>query len=127
MIERALIDALKASRVGFDNMPVFFNFIPEDVNTAVMIDTPIPGFEIDPELPGYYNDITEVVVRHVDPEKGFELCQSAMSELNVTNRQYGGYHFNYVRPVSEPTAYPLSKGGMREFAIRFEFSCYRVN
>lgn len=127
MIERALAGILKSSRVGFDHMPVFFNFIPEDVNVAAMIDTPIPGYEIDPDLPGYYNDITEVVIRHVDPEKGFDLCRATMSVLNVINQQHGGYHFNYVRPVSEPTAYPLSNGGMREFAMRFEFSCYRVN
>jgi len=127
MIERALVTALKDSRVGFDSLPVFFNFIPESEHVAVMIDTPIPGFEIDPELPGYYNDVTEVVVRHVDPEKGFELCKTAMSVLNVINRQYAGYHFNYIRPISEPTGYPLPDSGVREFAVRFEFSCYRVD
>lgn len=127
MIEQALIEGIKRSRVGFDNVPVFYNFIPEDVTVAIMIDTPIPGFEIDPELPGYFNDIIEVVLRHSDPKAGIDLCRGAMKVLNVVNQRFGDYHFNYVRPISEPTAFPLSKGGLREFAVRFEFSCYRLD
>ncbi|MFP3342690.1 minor capsid protein [Halomonas sp. SIMBA_159] len=126
MIERAIVQGLKDSRVGFEKTPVFFNFMPETVNFAIMVDTPIPGFEIDPELPGYYNDIIEIVVRHSDPEAGFALCQKAMKVLNVTNQRFGDYHFNHVRPISEPTTYPISNGGLFEFAFRLEFSCYRL-
>lgn len=127
MIERAIIQGLKNSRVGFENTPVFFNTIPESVTFGIMVDTPIPGFEIDPELPGYFNDIIEIVVRHFDPEEGFKLCKLAMDVLNVVNQRYGDYHFNHVRPISEPTVYPLSKGGLFEFAFRLEFSCYRFD
>lgn len=126
MIERALVQGLKDSRVGFDKAPVFFNFIPENVTFAIMVDTPIPGFEIDPELPGYFNDIIEIVVRHSDPEQGIKLCRLAMEVLDVTDHRLGDYHFNYVRPISEPTVFPVSKGGLLEFALRFEFSCYRL-
>lgn len=127
MIERAFVAAMMLSSEELDGLPIFFNFIPENAKSAIMVDTPIPGYEIDPELPGYYNDVTEVVVRHADPERGFEVCQAAMRVLNVINQQYAGYHFNYIRPVTEPTAYPLAKSGLREFAVRFEFSCYRVD
>lgn len=125
MIEKALIDGIKQDPRLAD-IPAFFNFIPEDALIALMIDTPIPGFEIDPELPGYFNDIIELVVRHSDPKQGNDLCRVAMTVLDVMNQRFGDYHFNYVRPISEPTVYPLSKGGLREFAVRFEFSCYRV-
>lgn len=127
MIEKTLVDYIKASPIGSDGISAFFNFIPESARVAIMIDTPIPGFEIDPELPGYYNDVIEVVVRHTDPQRGFLLCQRAMQVLNVVNCQIGDYHFNYVRPISEPSAYPLSQGGLLEFAVRFEFSCYRID
>ncbi|MGY2462242.1 phage tail terminator protein [Vreelandella sulfidaeris] len=127
MIEKAIIDCIKASPIAVNGIPTFFNFIPDTAHIAIMIDTPIPGFEIDHELPGYYKDVIEVVVRHSDPKAGFDLCREAMQVLNVVNRVLGDYHFNYVRPTNEPTAYPVSKGGLREFAVRFEFSCYRVD
>ena len=127
MIERAIIEALERSRLGFETYPIFYNTIPESVPVAVMVDTPIPGFEIDPELPGYFNDMIEIVIRHNDPEAGINLCRKVMKVLEVRSLRIGGYHFNHIRPVSEPTAYPLSAAGNGEFAVRFEFSCYRVD
>lgn len=74
-----------------------------------MIDTPIPGFEIDHELPGYYKDVIEVVVRHSDPKAGFDLCREAMQVLNVVNRVLGDYHFNYVRPTTSLPRIPFRR------------------
>lgn len=127
MIEQAIISALRESRFGFDAIPIFFNHIPEDVEVGAMIDTPIPGYEIDPDWPGYFNDMTELVIRHPDPQEGFRLCREAMKILTVRSQTFDGYHFNHIRPVTEPTAYPVSTSGSREFAIRFDFSCYRID
>jgi len=123
MIAMAIANRLRGV---IDDAPVHFNFIPADEQIAIMVDSPIPGFELDPELPGYFNDMFEVVIRHTTARHGLELCRQAVDKLVITNQRFGDYHFNFIRAITEPAVYPTAKSGLREFAVRFEFSCYQA-
>jgi hypothetical protein len=104
---------------------LFLTFMPHSVRRGVLLRADQAGTPIDHELVGLYRTEFQLIVRHDDPVKGDELAKAASRALTVVETTVGGSMYAlYIRPRHLPIVYPVSDGGLLEFAVNFD-TCFR--
>ncbi len=116
-----LADMLEGAAVGVKGQTVFLHMMPEDAEKAVLLRSPLSGTKINYEIKGYYRTDFQVIVRSHSYAEADALMKAViatltMSEKSVNNELY----FQFCRPLTEPVAFPLSKGNLLEFNVSFD-------
>ena len=118
---KPLIERLVERKVGTPGRTLFINMIPADATRGVLLRNPLVGTKINYELPGYYKTEFQLIARAGSYEVGEALIEKAIAALTIGHgERLGNYVFRYSRPQTEPSAYPLSKGNLLEFAVDFD-------
>lgn len=113
---------LEENGVGTIGKDIFVQHLPERAaSTSIMLKNSLEGTPIDHELPGYRRGRFQAVIRCKANkfEEGEELAQLVSDTLTCYEKAIGEFHFNYLRPISEPVAYQLSDGANYEFSVNF--------
>lgn len=104
---------------------LFSHFLPADVTVGVMLrNTPV-GTQINPEVPDLRKAPFQVIVRDTDFAHGAARADEISKVLNFLEKELTGMATKYMRPRTEPYAYPLSAGNLWEFMVNFD-CCYVV-
>ena len=118
---KPLIDRLEQGGVGQPGRTLFINMIPADATRGVLLRNPLIGTKINYELPGYYKTEFQVIARAGSYEAAEMLIEKTVKQLTLGHgERLGNYVLRHCRPQTEPSAYPLSKGNLLEFAVDFD-------
>ena len=96
--------------------------MPAECVLGVLLRNPLAGTKINYELPGYYKTIFKVIVRAQNYTDGTALMQTVYDTMTLTETVVGTMTINFLRPLTMPASFPLSKGNLIEFAADFEVS-----
>jgi hypothetical protein len=99
---------------------IFINMIPVESPSGILLRNRLQGTVIDHELPGFYKTRFQVIVRATSYPAGEELIGQVLAALSISETQVGSMHIRYMRPVTLPVVFPLSKGNLLEFAADFD-------
>jgi hypothetical protein len=123
-----LVNRLEALKLGAKGETLFVNMLPAEARQAVLVRSPLNGTPINYELPGYYRANFTVIVRTpaAEYEKGLALMKKVTAALSVENLQVEDQFFNYVRPLTQPVVFPLSKGNLMEISAQFDANYVEV-
>lgn len=121
-----LAEHLQAKKVGVMGKSIYINMLPIDVSLGALLRNDLNGTEIDYELIGYSRTRFQAIVRAPTYPQGESLMEKLTQAITVNNTRMGMYHFNYIRPRTEPVVFPLSEGNLLEFSVYFDVSCYKV-
>lgn len=114
-----IAEKLEADGVGVQAETIFINMIPAEAPQGVLLRNPLQGTKIDYELPGFYKTTFKVIVRAATYPDGSDLLQRVTDSLSVDNQQIGPMFVKYMRPLTKPVTFPLSKGNLLEIATEF--------
>lgn len=117
------LEGLGYGRRGKD---IFALHMPEKATVGILLLNPLQGVPIDHELPGYRKGHFTVIIRHSSYSDGKELAEQISNELTLLEKQLTDVLIKYVRPRTEPIAFPNSKGDNLEFAVTFD-TAYILN
>jgi len=106
--------------LGEQGKNLFINMIPAEAPIAILLRNPLQGTPIDYELPGFYRTKFKVIVRSSNYAAGDQLINDVCAVLTVVETQVGAMFVRYMRPVTMPVVFPLSKGNLLEFAVDFD-------
>ena len=122
----SIANYLQSKNVGTVAKTIYVNMLPIDVSLGILLRNDLNGVEIDYELRGYSKFRFQAIVRAPSYFQGENLMQKLSDALTLVNTQIDEYHFNYIRPRTEPVVFPLSEGNFLEFSIYLDASCYRT-
>lgn len=113
--------AQKLEDDGFGVMgtSIFINMIPIECPEGILLRNKLSGTAVDYELPGYYKTTFQLIVRTQDYAAGDALIEGVIDALTLSNKALGTMSFIYMRPITMPVVFPLSKGNLLEFAADF--------
>lgn len=113
--------AQKLEDDGFGVMgtSIFINMIPIECPEGILLRNKLSGTIVDYELPGYYKTTFQLIVRTQDYAAGDTLIEGICEKLTLNNKMLGAMRFIYMRPITLPVVFPLSKGNLLEFAADF--------
>jgi len=111
---------LEQEGFGTPGVDIFIFFMPDDVEQGILLVDTIVGTRIDHELPGYRNGKFQLIVRHQDYEEGMKLALDASEALTILETEYDDVIIKYLRPRTDPVAFPPSEGDNLEFAAVFD-------
>ena len=118
---KPLIDRLVELEVGLPGRTLFINMIPAEATRCVLLRNPLVGTKINYELPGFYKTKFQLIARAGNYEAGEALAEKAIEALTMGHgTRVGNYVIRHCRPLTHPSAYPLSKGNLLEFAVDFD-------
>lgn len=116
-----LTQRLEELNVGVQGKTIFINMIPADATRGVLLRNPLTGTPINYELPGFYRTEFQLIARAGDYQAGEALVEKATAALTLSaGTALGTMRFRHCRPKTHPSAYPLSKGNLLEFACDFD-------
>lgn len=107
---------------GVQGENIFINMIPAERPVCIMVRNKLQGTLIDYELPGFYKTRFQLIVRAGDYVTGDKLISEVCDALTLTERQIGDMFVRYMRPVTMPVVFPLSKGNLLEFTNDFDIA-----
>lgn len=113
---------LQEQALGRPGQSLFVDFLPADKD-GILLRQPSTGSLIDHELPGYTKTSFMLIVRGNGREKCKKLILDAMQALTISGKTVAGMHINYMRPRTEPLAFPLSAGNKVEYSTNID-CCY---
>lgn len=126
MIIEQFAQYLQDKGLGTLNRNIFCFRMPAEITNGYLIVYPNDGIRLDPELKGYYQDIFPFIIRGASLTEVTRLADAAMNVVDALHVEAGGFHFNYIRPLSLPIIYPPNDGNTYEAGISIEFSGYMV-
>lgn len=115
-----LAQKLETDLVGVMGTSIFINMIPAECPQGILLRNRLPGTKIDYELPGYYKARFQLIARAQDYAVGEALINQAFASLTMKETTLGSMSIRFIRPVTLPAVFPLSKGNLLEFAADFE-------
>ena len=115
-----LINKIHATNIGTKGKNLFVNMMPSEIDNAILLRTPLGGTRIDYYLPGYLKAEFQVIVRSVGYDTGLAVLKQLTDFLTFGELQIETQYFNYCRPRSTPSVYPLSKGNLIEYNVLFD-------
>lgn len=106
---------------------LFLNLFPAEVETGVLLRSPLTGTRIDYELPEYRKSSFQVIVRtHAHKySTGEAMAKAIFDALTFEETQLNSIFIKYVRPKHEPVSFRGSPGNNVEFSINFEI-CFVI-
>lgn len=126
MIIEQFAQYLQDKGLGTMNRNIFCFRMPADVTSGYLIVYPNDGILLDHELKGYYQDAFPFIIRGASLTEVTRLADAALAVVDALNVEAGGFHFNYIRPLTLPIIYPPNDGNTYEAGITIEFSGYMV-
>jgi len=117
-----LANLIQDNGLGRQGETLFVHMLPAEAERGILLRTPLSGTPIDYELPGYYKAQFQLIVRipAADYEAGEQLVNDVIASLTMSETQVEEVFFNYSRPRTKPTPFPLSKGNLIEFNVMFD-------
>lgn len=116
-----IANKLQTDALGVMGKSIFINMIPVECPRGILLRNPLQGTRIDYELPGYYKTQFKVIVRAQDYADGDAFTKSVFTSLTSPSEQMlGTMRVVYMRPLTLPVVFPLSKGNLLEFSADFE-------
>lgn len=115
-----IAQTLEEAGVGVMAETIFINMIPIDCQEGVLLRNKLSGTYIDYELPGYYKTRFQVIVRTKSVPVGEERMAQVFDALTLCEAQVTDMYIRYLRPVTMPITFPLSKGNLLEISADFE-------
>lgn len=115
-----LAQKMEIDGLGILGTDIFINMIPAECKQGILLRNPLRGTAIDYELPGYYKAKFQLIVRAQGYPEGEELINAAFASLTLSNVALGVMQVQFMRPITKPVVFPLSKGNLLEFAADFE-------
>ena len=112
-----IAEYLQDNGLGVMGENLFVNMMPVDCLSGILLRDPPTGAEIDYELPGYFKSHFRLIVRATNYEQGRELIESAAAALTISDTSIGDIYFRFMRPRTQPVAFPISPGNLMEFLI----------
>lgn len=116
----SIAEKLELDGVGNRAFDIFINHLPTEAERAILLRDPYIGTPIDPELPNYRVTRFNVAARAKSYQEGKELMSQVMRSLTLSNTALTGMEVRYIRPRTEPIAFPMSQAGMFEFLVIFD-------
>jgi len=117
-----LANLIESAGLGVKGDTLFLNMLPAEVESGILLRSPLQGTPIDYELPGYYRSEFRLIVRGRDYVAADTLIGNVVTTLTLTNQTADTMRFNFCRPKTKPVSFPLSDGNLYEFAVDFEAS-----
>jgi len=108
---------------------LFLFDMPADCIAGILVKMPLTGVAIDHELPGYYHDDIQVIVRAAKFATGQAMADQVMAALTLYEHEFrdgGGVllmKVNHMLPRTLPIVYRRSEGNQREWSMNFMCSC----
>lgn len=115
-----LAQKMEVDGLGILGETIFINMIPAECKQGILLRNPLRGTKIDYELPGYYKAKFQLIVRSQSYDQGDELINAAFTSLTLSDVVVGTMAVQFMRPLTKPVVFPLSKGNLLEFAADFE-------
>lgn len=116
-----LAQRLEDQGVGVQGKSIFAYMMPAAATTAVMVRNELSGTRINHQLPGYFKTRVQVIARGPDYVTAEALMTRAIAALTLpADTVLGTMTFNFCRPETLPSAFPLSGGNLIEFNTYFE-------
>lgn len=111
---------LEAAGLGKKGESIFLNMLPAEAEHAVLLRPRFTGEKVNYELPGYYKNVIQVIVRVRDFSEGEQFADQVNAALMVNEANVGNMFVRYMRPSMKPVPYPLSNGNFFEFNTLFD-------
>lgn len=115
-----LAQKMETDGLGVLGETIFINMIPAECHRGILLRNPLRGTAINYELPGYYKAKFQLIARAQDYTQGDTLINAAFVSLTLSNVTLGPMALQFMRPITKPVVFPLSKGNLLEFAADFE-------
>ena len=119
-----LIEDAGLAKSGID---LFLHSFPAEIETGVLVRSPLGGTKVDYELPEYRKTSFQIIVRtHTQKYlSGDAIARSIFKELNLSEVQLDSIFVKYLRPRHEPVSFRGSPGNNVEFSINFDI-CFVI-
>ena len=115
-----LAKKLQDDGVGIMGKTIFLGNMPPDAPKAIILkDSPL-GTPIDEELPGYRRSRFHAAVRDESYELGRKLAERVSASFTLKEKVLTGMDIRFIRPLIEPTGFPLADSNIFEFLVIFE-------
>lgn len=113
--------------IGVLGTDIFIHSMPASCNVGVLVRMPLTGVDINHELPDYFHDDMQIIVRHTATAAGDVLAkqvQEALTLYNVTLTDGVTTIFvNHMLPATLPIIYRRSDGNLIEWSMNFSCNC----
>jgi hypothetical protein len=126
MIWDIIEDKIENAGLAVSGRDMFRFTMPADIDVGVMLKSPLTGIAIDPYIPGYYQPVLQVIVRHTDPVIGEQLAYAVMDTLTVekdevfaANSERGQARIIRFYPRDLPIRFPRLEGKGIEWSLNF--------
>lgn len=106
---------------------MFLNIFPAEVETGVLLRSPLVGTKIDYELPDYRKSSFQIIVRtHAQNYlSGLTLANDISNALLFDETALDAMYIKYIRPRHEPVSYRTTPGNNIEFSVNFDI-CFVI-
>lgn len=116
-----IADHLESAGLGKQSKTIFISQIPMECPNGILLRSPLAGTKINHELPGYFKTTFSAIVRSNSYATGEQLIESVSAAVTMAETQLGDtMYVRYIRPLTLPVVFPISKGSLLEFAVTFE-------
>lgn len=118
MILRQMAELLQEAGLGTIGTNIFMYRMPNTVTSGLLLLDRMPGDTIDHELRGMRRGGFQVVARGQTYDE--TLIRATLPILSIESKVIKGLDVKYIRPRSEPFAYPATDGENIEYSLNFE-------
>lgn len=106
-----------------DDQPVYMYRFPETELSGILLLHNMNGAKLDPNLPDLKKGKLQAIIRASknDFESGYALSKRVIATFKAVKRTtIDGVLIHFIEPMSDPIAFPVSKGNFIEFSCNFE-------
>ena len=102
---------------------VYMYHFPETEDQGILLLHNMNGAKLDPNLPDLKKGKFQAIIRvgKSNFQSGYELSKLVIATFKAVKRTtINGVLIHFIEPMSDPIAYPVSKGNYIEFSCNFE-------
>lgn len=122
-----IANVIEDANIAVPGTNLFLHYFPAEIETGVLLRSPLTGTKIDYELPEYRKASFQAVIRTHSQKYsvGEALAKSVYAALNLEETQLDTIFVKYLRPRHEPVSFRGSPGNNIEFSINFDI-CFVI-
>lgn len=117
---KAMATKLQKDGIGQWGVDIFIGHMPEGAQSGILLRGALIGTPIDYDLPNYRKTKFTLAARGVGYVQTQDLAKRASESLTIAETQLKGMDIRFVRPRTEPVAFPINDADLFEFLVIFD-------
>ncbi len=114
MILESLAAYFESLNLGAQGQSIFINMMPLECSQGILLRGEYSGMKYDYELLGFFKGRIRLITRSLTYQGAMTLINQVLTTLPTTEATIDTFDVRYLRPLTQPIGFPVTKGNYFE-------------